>query len=660
MKPSALLFRSSSRLGFTLAEIIVSVAVLVAILVVAGRVFNTAQQVSNVGAATADVMQEAVAIERQIRDDIARMSPSGVLAIHSVSVPNDQRIQDWNGQGPRPGLVNPGNTNAQARVRCDQLVFFTDGINRIKQLGSDGYRTVDQDDSAQTNWFPKLLAEGSMIYYGHGVQFPELLPCNVNPDSADTGEIPLLYGHDIDFVELRKGGDTPENPNGQVPPWYDGGSTPNLPTIHRKYPRAATNSDYSEFTIDFDQIGAAPIIGTQPEARKWVLARQETIMGDDDQQLPGLRNKRIYLSRGFGSMSLFPVDPRWAGSFGNIHFETIGLLESGRVDLAGMRFAGLREALSVSRDPASPNSILPANRSWDSFDSNDVINRAVLDAGSEPLLPGTGPEQGTQRELIKSLVRWPRVERVPPGQGRFDQHLSIPALGSACSSFIVEWTWDEKVGNVDTVKTSTAGNGQQTDTSINWIGLKTSPKDSWNGTGEAFAGRRWFGLYDSNRQVMPAGKIAGMDSVGWQGFAEVYPPDAGATTHAPSSIRLGVNAQTREGEITDPAYSQNSIEDASYPSGFGGNEDSRRIDYWAVFGLNRNSPLLDIDIVDNLKGEPNGTGFNTGDGRDDFDPSFTPWPTALRFTMVLHDPKTRLENGQVLQFVVRLPERCQP
>ena len=39
--------------------------VLIAILIVAGRVFNTAQQVSNVGAATADVMQEAVAIERR-------------------------------------------------------------------------------------------------------------------------------------------------------------------------------------------------------------------------------------------------------------------------------------------------------------------------------------------------------------------------------------------------------------------------------------------------------------------------------------------------------------------------------------------------------------------------------------------------------------------
>ena len=89
------------RRAFTLAEVIVP-GVLIAILIVAGRVFNTAQQVSNVGAATADVMQEAVAIERQIRDDIARMSPSGVLAIHSVSVRNDQPHPRLGWSGPRP------------------------------------------------------------------------------------------------------------------------------------------------------------------------------------------------------------------------------------------------------------------------------------------------------------------------------------------------------------------------------------------------------------------------------------------------------------------------------------------------------------------------------------------------------------------------------
>ena len=95
------------RRSFTLAEILVSVAVLIAILIVAGRVFSTAQQVSNVGSASADVLQEAAAIERQIREDVERMSPQGVVAIRSTSVRNDQRLRDWDGTGLRPGLINP-------------------------------------------------------------------------------------------------------------------------------------------------------------------------------------------------------------------------------------------------------------------------------------------------------------------------------------------------------------------------------------------------------------------------------------------------------------------------------------------------------------------------------------------------------------------------
>ena len=43
-----------------------------------------------------------------------------------------------------------------------------------------------------------------MVYYGHALQFPELLPCNVNPSSDDTGDIPGLYGHDVDFVSRWK------------------------------------------------------------------------------------------------------------------------------------------------------------------------------------------------------------------------------------------------------------------------------------------------------------------------------------------------------------------------------------------------------------------------------------------------------------------------
>ena len=71
-------------------------------------------------------------------------------------------------------------------------------------------------------------------------------------------------------------------------------------------------------------------------------------------------------------------------------------------------------------------------------------------------------------------------------------------------------------------------------------------------------------------------------------------------------------------------------------------------EYWAVFGLNRDEPLLEANS------NPASSTYI-----QPFDNAYTPWPTALRFTMVIHDPDTRLENGQTVQFVVPLPERCQ-
>lgn len=645
------------RRAFTLAEILVSVGVLIAILIVAGRVFSTAQQVSNVGAASADVLQEAAAIERQIREDVARMSPQGVVAIRSTSVRNDERLRSWDGNGPRPGLINP-NLDPDARVRCDQLVFFTDGVSRIKQMGSDGYVTTEGDSSADENWFPKLLTEGSMVYYGHGIQFPELEPCNINPDPDNNTTVPLLRGHDPDFVTIRDSGD-------EITPWFDGGATASVPTIHREFPRAATDENYSHFTIDFDQNPADPILATQPEARKWVLARQEIVMGDDDSNWPGERNKRIYLNRSFGDNSVFPVDPRFATSSNNIHFEDLGLIQSGRVDMAGMRFSGLREALGVSRPANNPTFGYPAYRSWDSIDVSSSLNRDVLDGGGNPPLPGDGADRGTQRELVKSLVRWPRAERVPPGEGRFDQHLSIPVIGSACSSFIVEWTWDEGVGAVDTKRTQTAFNGAVIETPVSWEGIRYNPESSWNGDSgeEGYQGIRWFGLYDEGRQVLPFSDLGDdANTLGWESFSGAFPPGFGDQTHAPQTVRGGVSGfATPTGTVSDPAFETSAIEEVSFPAGFGGNEDQRPIEYWALFGLNNDRPLVDLDERDE-SGEIIGNAgeFSQADGLDDFDYSYTPWPSALRFTMVLHDPETELENGQVVQFVVRLPERCQP
>ncbi len=62
--------------------------------------------------------------------------------------------------------------------------------------------------------------------------------------------------------------------------------------------------------------------------------------------------------------------------------------------------------------------------------------------------------------------------------------------------------------------------------------------------------------------------------------------------------------------------------------------------YTAVFGFNGGKPVFQ-------------TLGGTVGNRDDY----TPWPTALRITMQLHDPEKRIEEGKTLQLIVELPKR---
>ena len=66
--------------------------------------------------------------------------------------------------------------------------------------------------------------------------------------------------------------------------------------------------------------------------------------------------------------------------------------------------------------------------------------------------------------------------------------------------------------------------------------------------------------------------------------------------------------------------------------------------YTAVFGFNGDKPVFQT-----MSMQANGTAAI----RDDY----TPWPTALRITMQLHDPEKRIEEGKTLQLIVELPKR---
>ena len=72
--------------------------------------------------------------------------------------------------------------------------------------------------------------------------------------------------------------------------------------------------------------------------------------------------------------------------------------------------------------------------------------------------------------------------------------------------------------------------------------------------------------------------------------------------------------------------------------------------YQATFGFNGDRPFTTVER-------------KTSDGTvrpRQLNPDYTPWPTALRFTYTLHDPKLTMETGRTYQVIVDLPPPVSP
>ncbi|MDP6889755.1 MAG: prepilin-type N-terminal cleavage/methylation domain-containing protein, partial [Phycisphaerales bacterium] len=509
--------------GFTLIEILVSVAVLVVVILVCGKAFQAASSVARVGEASGSVLQDAWAIGRQIREDLSRISPDGALIIHSVEVPNDYNQQHWDDSRPggRPGLINPA-LPREAVVRCDQLMFFMGGIEMSVPMGANLYN-VSRGGAAACG------GSSSAVTYGHALQFAELSPYSAydytlpgTPDPIDSplGDLPPHYkGHDIDFDDVRTG--TSISPSSgletslcRMPPFYrsnvtgdfeSGGWGGQLEAVysHYGYVNGATNESlYQQSDPVVDR--AREIRGDQPEARKWLLSRRLAILADDDSGAPNEGTKRIYNSSSYAIESLYPIDPR------RVNANTVGfqrraaVLDMGRVDMVGMHLSDIRKSLLHSRDGNDPDRNF-ARRPWSDRD-DDGIPDDVND-GTHLVIEGNSlPGLGTQRHLLKTLLAWPRAERRPPGPTRFDQALSNTVIGVGCSSFIVEWTWDDNVGETRTWEELYLDRPVTRRDRVTWQGFRFDPADEdydpasgdqLQGTDVRQQGDQfWFGLPD--------------------------------------------------------------------------------------------------------------------------------------------------------------------
>jgi hypothetical protein len=311
--------------------------------------------------------------------------------------------------------------------------------------------------------------------------------------------------------------------------------------------------------------------------------------------------------------------------------------------------ADLRRCLLLSE---SANSV--ARRPWLDGADNPDGDHEVVDGG---VLPGSGD----QRSIIKTLFAYPRAERQPPGNARWDQMLTSGILGSAVSNLIVEWTWAKGVGAAQGVRWP-----RLVDAAVKWHGHRLDPNDIPSeldalldpppGVNDAQSdgvqpglSTLWFGLPSStdgngtserwDRRVVTFGQFA-VAAPGLGPGDPLFDDDSFETLAPATAAPSLVWVDSQDNDPTD-LVNLNAIDEVQVEGSFGDSAVVR--EYWALFGHNTHQPLMDLDLDSN--------------GMLDHDPSFTPWPTALRFTMTIHDPATNLEAGRTVQFIVALPRR---
>ncbi len=500
--------RRRARSGFTLVEMMVAVGILIVVIAGTAKIFGTVSKVTGIGIAGADVLQEAAAIERQLRADFQRLTPEGYFAIRCVAVPNDF-------QGGR--LLNPS-LRPDALIRADQLVFFTTGVQSIQTFRQG----AGSDHKGQ--------ATAARVYYGHAFQLPAA-------QGVDTTPSDHVKAHDPVF-----------DPDEPLVPWYEGPTgmvrTVFRPTIDTAVP------DYSTTNDD-------PVDATQPPARRWLLARQSIALADDG------GSPAVYLRPFF----------QYAGnrSAPFIHDLDQPVIRNGRVDAAAEELHEIRRLLTTA------------------FVGGNLVGRPWLD----PMFVGDD-----QRAIIAGRVFYPRAERVAPSMHRVDQALTAHVLATACSSFLIDWTYENGVGEVF----NAAGTGVQVDPTLEhpWFGMPDAEQFLINGDIRPDF-RRAVGAYGDPDYETLAGYAP----------ADTIVPISQIPNNVEGLYLLGPDV----------------------------------VVYEAFFGFNRDKPL------DPATGRPWSTAPSMV--------AYTPWPTAIRITMTLHDTETRLETGRVVQFVIDLPKRVE-
>lgn len=455
----------SRRTAFTLAELMVAVAVLIVIIVATAKIFGIAGRVAGLGEATADVTQEAATIERQLREDFRRIDDGGFLLIRCVRVRNDINL----GSG---GPLLDSNLDPDAFLRADQLFFFVSGAQHMATLGTRG-----------TNI--RGLGVTSRVYWGPGIQLA------FKQASGDTANIALAHDFEID----------PNAGVDPITPWYRG----TYDTVWTRYRHTGVDPDSSQ--ADYTVQSGGTLDATQPTAPNWVLARHAVVLADDNDDRP----ERFM----YGNRTAFRIDQ--APVF------------QGRVDGVAQQLQDIQRVVTVNYGNCTCQGSTPYARPWFDpnctyGDQRDVIaalcGRGFLDpqtqwveprdlpiyTRTERIAPGmTRVDQALTNHLISGACGSFRVDwTYAPGTGE---------VKDPDGEFVIAPGADLVVGT---------GND---DLLLKGVTYNADPDP----TVPAYREQPWFGIDDPDQGVYPYGLDENgdlePDLYPWWGWAGTIAPD---------------------------------------------------------------------------------------------------------------------------------------
>jgi hypothetical protein len=668
------------RRAFTVIELLVAVVVLLAVIIATSKIFNTASKVSSTGEANADVLQQGTVIEEQLRRDLQRICRDGFMAIQCVEVPNNVNVAAG---GP---LLNP-QLPATATLRCDQLVFFTAGSETSARWAGPG-DLVAAGGGQQ--------ARVAMVRYGHGVQMPGLPNDPVNdPPQVNSPVRPIITG----VVGAARAPIVPWTwtsvaSNSRVGWRYGTTIEPANPRVSPNQPEARQWVLARKATLLADDGGRAIYY---PEPIDLALAGTQgasaapSIFGDRSNttsQAPNTSDALSYYQE--------TRDRNWISWSQNVIPSP--LLQSGWVDVAASDLDKVRRFVAPTLRLATPIELPPnvevrsVSAPWTSFaglapsaaapplgwpvdttspdeDWPAATQVTVIGANMPP--NGTVTSYSTQRDRIMrgvfgtpatqavptgiapfvGLLGWPRSEKAATNNDRKSEMLVSPTLVTNCSSFRVDWTWEAGTGrqvdgagaiigkqvrelpngSIVPVRVITGLGYDQSNINNLWVlrGYEPFATAPWAAVDRdppsRSGGQPWFGLPDASTGVTLA-----------QQSMPIVPHQelGGGAPFEFTNRHMGVVAQSIEG-VGGAVFPGNPAAITTPLSGAPGVRA-----YTAVFGFNQEEAYVVT---------PDGTIVL----RDDY----TPWPTQIRITATIHDPRLVLDRGREFQFVIDVPKR---